>query len=494
MVGPEVPFDLLLRASGEDEERLAETVDRLVGRGLLLERPGERLLFASDRGRLELYGRLTETRRRLLHRRVGAALETTGTADATTIYALARHFDIGRVDEKALRYNRAAAGIAAAAHAPEEARRLFERALESFRRLTPEDLAGETELVLELAQQQDFAGEFREAEATLRRHLARPELARGVPLPLRALAETFLARVQTDLGDWKGAEEATARLLATDGLAGDPLVLIALRHLRGEALFYLGRYAEALTEHDRELALARATGNARAVALGQSRRAGVLRMLGRVEEALREGREAGQALARLGDLRGASYSHMFVGVLLTTQAPSGPALEEALAEFDEARRLGEEAHDPRRVGWALFNAADVLREAGRREEAAEKNVRAREILERIGDRFGLVQSLIISGKIHLDLHEFDRAEADLLDAYRIVRELGAPADEVDVVLRLAQLSYARGDLASARRRVEELERRNLAALRPDVAEEFDALVRTLARGPGGEPRKDAATR
>jgi tetratricopeptide (TPR) repeat protein len=480
VVGPEVPFDLLLKASGEDEERLAETVDRLVGRGLLLERPGERLLFVSDRIRSEFYARLTETRRRLIHRRVGVALEATGTADASTIYALARHFDLGRVDEKALRYNRAAAVIAAAAHAPEEARRLLERALESFRRLTPDDWAGETDLVLELAQQEDFAGEFRDAEATLRRHLGRPGLARRVPLPLRALAETFLARVQTDLGDWKGAEEATARLLATEGLAGHPLVLIALRHLRGEALFYLGRYAEALAEHDAELALARASDNPRAVALGQSRRASVLRMLGRLDEALSEGREAGAALARLGDLRGASYSRMFVGVLLTTLAPQGSSIDEALAEFDEARRLGEEAHDPRRVGWALFNAADILREAGRREEAASANARAREILERIGDRFGLVQSLIISGKIHLDLREFDRAEADLLDAYRIVRELGAPADEVDVVLRLAQLSFARGDLASARRRVDELARRNLAALRPDVAGEFDRLVHALA--------------
>jgi len=485
VVGPEVPFDLLLKASGEDEERLAETIDRLVGRGLLLERPGERLLFASDRVRSEFYGRLTETRRRLIHRRVGAALEATGTADASTIYLLARHFDLGRVDDKALHYNRAAAGIAAAAHAPEEARRLLERALESFRRLTPDDWAGETDLVLELAQQQDFAGEFREAEATLRRHLSRPGLARRVPLPLRALAETFLARVQTDLGDWKGAEEATARLLATEGLAGHPLVLTALRHLRGEALFYLGRYAEALAEHDAELALARASGNARAIALGQSRRASVLRMLGRLDEALKEGREAGDALARLGDLRGASYSKMFVGVLLTTLMPPGGSIDEALAQFDEARRLGEEAHDPRRVGWALFNAADVLREAGRREEAAAANARARETLERIGDRFGLVQSLIISGKIHLDLREFDRAEADLLDAYRIVRELGAPADEVDVVLRLAQLSFARGDLASARRRVDELERRNLAALRPDVAQEFDRLVRALSDAKDG---------
>ncbi len=486
VVGPEVAFDLLLRASGEDEERLAEIVDRLVGRGLLLERPGERLLFASDRSRSEFYEGLTESRRRLLHRRVGAALEAMGTADVATLYALARHFDLGRIDDKAVRYNRAAAGIAAAAHAPAEARRLLERALDGFRRLTPEDWAGETELVLELAQQAESAGEFRDAETILRHHLGRRGLARRVPPPLLTLAETFLARVQTDLGDWKEAEEATSRLLATEGLADQPLVLIALRHLRGESLYYLGRYPEALAEHDAELALARASGNPRAAALGQARRASVLRMLGRLDEALAEGREAAAALARLGDLRGAAYGHMFVGVVLSGRIGSGSSIVEVLGEFEEARRLGEEARDPRRVGWALFNTADVLREAGRTDEAVAANERARETLERIGDRFGLVQALIIAGKIHLDRREFDRAEADLLDAYRLVRELRVPADEVDVMLRLAQLSFARGDLASARRRVDELERRNLAALRPDVLPEFDRLVRSLAAGGGAD--------
>lgn len=478
VVGPEVPFDLLWRASGEDEEHVAEIVDRLVGRGLLLERPGERLLFTSDRLRSELYDRLTETRRRLLHRRVGSALEASGTADAATIYALARHYSLGRVDDKGLRYNRAAAGIAAAAHAPEEARRLLERALESFRRLTPEDRTGETELVLELAEQAELAGEFRDAERLLRRQLARPDLASRVPAPLRALAETFLARVQTDLGRWKEAEEVSARLLATQGLSEHPAVLIGLRHLRGEALFYLGQYDASLAEHDEELRLARGVGNPHAVAQGQARRASTLRMLGRFDEALAEGRDAAAALARLGDPRGASYAHLFVGVVLTGPPRRG-SVDEVLAEFREATRLGEEARDPRRVGWALFNSADILREERRFDEATAQNRQARETLERIGDRFGLVQSLIVGGKISLDREEYDRAEADLLDAYRIVRELDAPADEVDVVLRLAQLSFARGDLASARRRVDELERRNLAALRPDVAEEFRRLAQVL---------------
>jgi len=182
----------------------------------------------------------------------------------------------------------------------------------------------------------------------------------------------------------------------------------------------------------------------------------------------------------VGPARESAQAHLFLGVLIANSKSPVTHHAESIAEFAEAIRLAERAQDPRRVGWALFNTADILREAGQFEEAVEKVQRARDILGRIGDRFGLIQSIIVRGKIAIDRGEYDLAESDLLEAYRLVRELNAPADEVDVVLRLAQLSYARGDRASARRRVAELERQNLPALRVDIAEDFERLKHALA--------------
>jgi len=485
VIGPEVRFEVLLKASAEEEERLAEAVDDLVGRGLLLERPGELLTFADDRYRLEVYDRLTASRKRLLHRRVAEAIDEMGVGDLATIYALAHHYYLGKVDEKALQYNRAAAEIAERSSSPEAARDHLERALESFRRLHPDDWTGETELVLALAQQVGHAGELKQAEEILRGHLARKGLAKRLPPHIVALLELYLARIQTDRGDWKVAEKTTERLLKTVDLSEDPLARVSLHRLRGEALYYMGRYPEALAEHTEELRLAREAGNDRAAELGRARRANVLAMMGRAKEALEEGRAAAATLEKLGDLREAAHARMFVGVVLAGERGPPRRLDEAIAELREAGRIAERAHDLRRLGWALFNEADLLHENGAFDDAVERNTRSREILERIGDRFGLVQSMIVAGKIALDRGDYDRAEADLLEAYRLVRELKAPADEVDVVLRLAQLSYARGDRASARRRVRELERQNLPALRPDVAEEFERLKHALASEPGG---------
>jgi tetratricopeptide (TPR) repeat protein len=484
VLGPEFTFAILLRASGEDEERLAEAVDRLVGSGLLFERPGELLAFPEDRLREEAYGHLTESRRRLLHRRAGEALEAMGSADLTTIYALARHFYLGRVDEKSVHYNRIAAEIADRALAPDVARDHLARALESQRELHPEDRDGESELVLELARTTNELGHLKEAEGILRDFLERGKEDPRLSPRGRAALEIYLARVLSDRGDWRAAAEVAQKVLSSPGLEGQLLVRLGAHRLLGEALFYDGHYPEALAQHTEEIRIAREAGNERATALGQARRAGVLAMLGQTEPALAEAREAASALERVGPARESAQAHLFLGVLIANDKSATPRHEESIAEFAEAIRLAEKAQDPRRVGWALFNTADILREVGQFEEAVEKVERARDILGRIGDRFGLIQSIIIRGKIAIDRGEYDLAEADLLEAYRLVRELNAPADEVDVVLRLAQLSYARGDRASARRRVAELERQNLPALRVDIAEDFERLKHALAAREG----------
>ena len=484
VLGPEFPFSLLLRASGEEEEQLAETAEHLVNRGILLERPGELLAFADDRQRERLYELLIESRRRLLHRKAGEALEATGSADIATIYALARHFYLGRVDDKSLQYNRAAAEIAGRTFSPEFARLHLERSLESHQRLRPEEIDGEAEIVLEIAQQVDHLGQLKEAETILRSYLERKSSTTRLSPHVRALLELYLAQVLTDRGEWAEAEKATRALLREPALQGHPLVRLGVHRLRGEALYYEGRYEESIAEHTEELRLARESGNERATALAQVRRAYVLAMTGRETGAMTEAREAARVLERLGDIREASQAHLFLGVVISGSHALASRYAEAADEFAEAIRLAEKAHDPRRVGWALFNSADILREVGRLDEAAERVRRAREILDRLGDRFGHVQSMIIQGKIELDRGEYDRAEADLLDAYRLVRELQARADEVDVVLRLAQLSYARGDRATARRRLAELERQNLAALRPDVVPDFERLKSALSEPEG----------
>ncbi|MGA8664966.1 MAG: hypothetical protein WB809_07895 [Thermoplasmata archaeon] len=482
VLGPEFPFALLVRTSGENEETLAEVVDRLVGRGLLFERPGEILQFPEDRLRQEAYDFLPERRRRLLHRRAGEALEAMGDTDVSLVFALARHFYLGHEGRKSVHYNRIAAELAEGALAPDAAWEHFTRALESQRETTPEDLDEESSLVLEVARITEELGLLQEADAILGDFLDREQNDPRLTPGRRATLELFLARVRIDQGDNPAAAELAKKVLGSPGLDEQLLVRVGAHRQLGMTLYYAGHYAEALAQHTEEIRLARETGNELVVARAQVWRVGNLAMLGQTEAAIAEARESTAARDRLGSLRESAMAHLFLGDILA-DARSPPAQrKEAMAQYAKAIQFAEKAKDPRRIGWALYKTAELLLEAGGLEEGAEKGERSGEIFRQIGDRVGLSMSLKVRGQIAMAQGRTDLAEEHLLEAYRLLQGLKHTLEEIDVVLRLAQLSQVRGETATAKGYVDELGRLGLLTLRTDLAAEFERLQRALAPG------------
>lgn len=476
ILGREFPFALLLAASDEDEEALSEIVQSLVHRGILKETAHEEIEFLRADLRDRIDGSLSAAHRRLLHRRAADALEGLGVADEATVYALARHFYLGKVDAKAAEFNRTAGELAAWAAAPAIARQHLERALECQRRLSPRDRVAELELTLDLAVQIDRLGELKAAERLLRTAVADSGLTHEVPSGHRALARVYLARILGHEGQWDETDALTQPLVSGPEAPTNPLTQMTVHRLRGEMFYFRGRYEESLRHHDTALELARSLRNEREIARGMVRRANVLGMIpGRLDEAIEAYHIAGRSLMGLGDKGEASYALLYLGVVLAQHG----RLAESLAQLDQAATLAEEAHEPRRLGWALFNAADVRRELGEVPAAVEANRRSREILVRVGDRFGLLQTHIVEAKIRLATGELGPAEVELLEAYRLVRELHTPADELEVVLRLAELAERRGDLAVARTRLDELTRGRVDRLRPDLLPDLEQLVRRV---------------
>ena len=475
VLGPEFPFALLLEASGQDEERLAEEVDRLVGRGLLFEHPGELLEFSQDRLREEVYNYLSERRRRILHRRAGKALEAMGHADPSRVFALARHFYLGREGGKSVQYNRIAAEIAERSLAPEAAWDHFSRAIESQREMNPDDLNAESELVLGLARITEELGVLKESEEILREFLERNRDDARLSASRRAALEIFLARVLTDRGALPEAAELAHEILETPGLDGEALIQIGAHHQLGIALYYGGRYPEALEHHTREIEIARTVANPLVLARARAWRIAALAMLGETRQAIAEARELTDARDRLGSVRESAQAHLFLGDILADARSPSTDRHDAIGEFGKAIEFAEKAKDPRRVGWALYKTTELLREEGRLDEASERVERACRILGEMGDRVGLSVSRKVRGQIAMDRGDLDRAEADLAEALRLLEGTSHTTEQIDVLLRLGQLSARRGERELAERRVRELGELDLARVRPDLVEEFEDL-------------------
>jgi tetratricopeptide (TPR) repeat protein len=483
VIGREVPFELLGPAIGMEEEALAELVERLTDQGLLREKPNERFEFVREDVRFELYSRLTGPRLRILHRRVAEALEARGPPDLASTFALARHFYLGRVDGKSVEYNRRAAEIARRSHSSQVALVHWEQALDAHRRALPEDLAGELELVVEIAIERDHVGELARAEEILREILARPALAE-LPDPDRAtLARLLLARVFADEGRWDLADRSIREALPGVDVAKDPLLKMYALRLRGEIAFYRADYDQALGFHEAALRAAESAHNEREVAIENVRVANVLSMLpGRADAALPRFRQAREKLQALGDSAEAAYAGLCLGVVLSQHGRT----DEGLAELATARELAERAHDLRRLGWVEFNIADLERTRQRLAEAEQHNQRARELLQGIGDRFGLGQTYLNEGKLRLLAGEPDLALAALDEAARLFREERLPGDEVEVVLWRGEVELERGRLPAAREALADLRSRDLVRLRPDLGEDARRFERRLTeRETGG---------
>jgi tetratricopeptide (TPR) repeat protein len=369
--------------------------------------------------------------------------------------------------------------------APEVASEHLTHALESSRELPPADRGSEWELVLEMARVSYDLGRLEEAERALRGFLdQRPEPA-GLRPPIRATLEVYLAQTLIARGDITAAKALAERVLVAPGLDDQLLIRIGAHHQLGQTLYYEGHYPEALAHHSEEIRLARSAGNERVSAHAQLWHAGVLAMMGESEQAIAEAREVAAALDRLGSVRESGQGHLFLGNILA-DTKSEAHREEAIAELAEAIRLGERANDPRRVGWAFYHTAELLRTGGLLEESAVNARRACETLRKVGDQTGLSMSLKVRGQVAMEQGAYDVAEKDLLEAFRAIEGRNQAMIEVDVVLRLAQLSHARGDVAGARRHVAELDRQQLPVLRADLIEEFARLQRDLALETGSK--------
>jgi len=151
VIGREFEFPLLQQASGLGEPAAAAGVEELVRRHVL-RGVGEGFDFSHDRIRAVVYDKLLPPRRKLIHRRVGEALEALYAGNLEPHYlALGTHFREGEVWEKATSHLWRAGTRAAVRSAYREAVACFEQALAALGHApeTRETLAQAIDLHLE---------------------------------------------------------------------------------------------------------------------------------------------------------------------------------------------------------------------------------------------------------------------------------------------------------------------------------------------------------
>ncbi|MCB1026834.1 MAG: AAA family ATPase, partial [Microthrixaceae bacterium] len=420
--GPLMVLDEMGRARGADPEVVSATVRRLTEKEVLLLSGGD-WRFRNDVLREVAYGRLTKTERLRRHRDVAgylSALATTRDADDGLVEAVARHYTEAallqrgllerdqtgsELNDAALAWTEDAAARAEAGANWLLAERLFARAIEV---LGDED--GERRLAYLLGR----------AGARLQRWAiedAGEDLDRAEPLSDgHPVAEARVNLLRADLERRRGRFERAERLAEAarrvlEEVGATPELAEAHRMLAMIRLFS-GAVANAEEPATRALELYQRLENPQGEAWATQHLAWISLMLGRIEEGERRIAASVRLFEMAGDRTGMMWSLGLEANLLFHNGFPEEAAEVAEVVLEEA----ELSDNPWAQGMMVSVLAQVDLWRGDTAGSIRGAERAVELLEPLGDPFGLTQArmllgraLVMIGQVQPGLAELDRA-------------------------------------------------------------------------------------
>jgi tetratricopeptide (TPR) repeat protein len=476
-IGSEFDFELLVRAMEGNEESLAEELERLVHRGVLRERlGGERFGFAEEEFRARIYRSLTESRLRVLHRKIAHAMEELGAAPGPRASAeLGRHYFLGKVGDKSLAYNRKAADEARSAGEPERAIHHLERVLLELEHLPGDHRREQVEVLQSLGDLLYSIGDYPGADQHYRRALERVGADEPNLTARLTLARAEIARENLD-GDMAERGALEARRLFE--MTGDPVGVAQTHRLTARLEFARGAYAESLEENIRSLDLLEGNRAPHLMGLLSIDLGNSFALFGPDGRPIAEQwyQHAIELLKDTGDWVELSRAYHNLGVAVGEARP-----QDGLEYLARAREAAERGHDRRSAGWSLLSGVEMRLALGQLDEAARDNDQARRALEHLSDPLGLEQVDLLRGEIAERRGQWEDAEQAYRTAIEQCRIYKLDADEAEVQFHLARLLSKTRDWEGAGAAFERAERLGLPRLRPNLVPGFEMVRETLAR-------------
>lgn len=380
VIGRSFDYTTLLEASGRSEEEVVGGLERLLAQGLIRELGDQtvgdqpagdlRYDFAHQLLRSLVYDETNLARRRLLHRRVAAALQAGARAQQGDSLAglIADHYHLGGQEVTAAEFYRRAGHHARALYAHREALGHYRTALALGHPDAPalHEAAGDLYTLLG-----EYPSALQAYEAAAAARTAADDLGR---------LEHKLGQVYERRGNWESAESHYCAALERLRPSEQPAELALLNVDRSRVVYRRGDLALAQALGQEALALAQAAADLPAEAQAHNTLGILARQSGQTEAAhahlersLAQAEASGNAAARVAALNNLAH-------LLESEGEAA----QALALLDQALALCSREGDRHREAALHNHRADILHRAGHNDAAMNSLKQAVAIYAEIG--------------------------------------------------------------------------------------------------------------
>jgi tetratricopeptide (TPR) repeat protein len=432
VIGQEFTLDMLRGISEMKEEDLVDALDRLVRSQLVIEDSGGiKLRFTHNMLREAVYGGISRSRKRILHRKVADAIEAAhqNKLEEQT-FLLAHHYAAAGDLAKCAKYFLHAGRKALGSLALDEAGYFYRSALESLRKLepSPENLSIEEEVLLALGSVDFNLGEWDRALAEFREV---GELGKEWGNErITALSELRIGEIFEKRSEWKDASENYTAALEIFQRAGDEGGLARVYTAMGKVFWRRGEYAKALEHSGKGRALAEKLGEKSLAATATIDTGNVYFDLGEFEKSRKQHEEGLAKATEIDDpLEMARAFNNLGNVEMKLEH-----YDQAIALFEKTAEAGYRSGNIRIVGFALSSIGECIGRKGNVEKAMDYLDQSMTIFEKLNERLMISSNLAARGIIYRNAENWEMARKSFQESIRVIEGLNMPFNMAERLL------------------------------------------------------------
>jgi predicted ATPase len=442
LIGKEFHYSILSRIVEMPDEKILDCLDKIIAARLIRESPlteEEEYRFDNMMIRDVAATRLSRSRKRLVHLKIGEAIESIHKHNLKpVIYDLAHHYYEGKEYGKASTYLIKAGEHATQMYAIDEALKYFKQALSVVSNLPDgiDTTRKRLEIATNLGYNYMISGGWDhglqyyqralELGEKFKTELGIKELEGGEEMQWlaskQAEAHRNLGHIYKQRSKWLDAMENFNKCIEISKSIGNYHEIADAYRGLGYVHWRKGKYSKAIEYYDKCIENTEKIHDLSVMAVVFIELGNVYNDSGNWERGVEYYTKALEVLEKLGEYREMARAYNNLGDVYLKQE----SWEKAIEYFEKCRRICVKIKNQDMEAWALFNLGECYAKKGELDIAMKHCNRALELLVKIDDKIGIAEIYRNFGTIYRFKKDWDRSVEYYTKSVNLLEDLNVP--------------------------------------------------------------------